>query len=73
MPGGRRRLPASKATVLTAGWGLTGLGALMSVALLFAEPVPGAPLWALALAPVIVVGGLACGIYILSRGLRMRR
>jgi len=72
MPGGRRRLPASKATVVVFGLALTCLGALLSAAVLIGERAPEAPVWALVLAPVITLGGLACGLYILINGLRMR-
>jgi len=73
MIGGRGDKPASKATVLFGGAMMTGIGALLSLAVLFGERAPGAPAWALAVAPIIALGGLACGLYLLVTGIRMRR
>jgi hypothetical protein len=71
MFGGRSNRPASKATVLFAGAWIAGISGLLSVAVLFGERAPDAPLWAIAVAPIITLGGLACGIYILITGIRM--
>lgn len=72
--GGRRRnRPASKATVLLAGVAMTGISGLMSVAMLFGERAPDAPVWAIIVAHMIAFGGLVCGVYILIDGLRMPR
>ncbi|GAM96636.1 hypothetical protein U91I_00256 [alpha proteobacterium U9-1i] len=40
--------------------------------MLFGEPAPGAPLWAILVGFVLAFGGLACGLYLLVAGLRMR-
>ncbi len=72
MFGGRRRKkPASKATVIVAGAAMTSIGTLLSLAVLFSERAPDAPLWAIIVAHMLALGGLACGIYILITGLRM--
>lgn len=69
--GGRRNKPASKAAVLSAGAAMASIGGLLSAALLFGEHVPDAPIWALVVAPIITLGGLASGVYLLITGMRM--
>ena len=71
MFGRRRNRPASKATVLVAGAMMTSIGALLSFAVLFGERAPDAPLWAIVVAHVLSLGGLAYGLYILLTGIRM--
>jgi hypothetical protein len=71
MFGGRSNRPASKATVLIAGAGTASIGALLSIAVLLGERAPDAPLWAIVVAPIITLGGLACGVYIFITGMRM--
>jgi len=71
MFGGRSNRPASKTTVLIAGAAIASIGALLSLALLFGERTPDAPSWAIVVAPIITLGGLACGLYILITGMRM--
>jgi hypothetical protein len=69
--GGRRNKAASKATVLIAGACMAIIGGLLSVAVLISERVPDAPTWAIVVAPIITLGGLACGVYLIVAGMRM--
>jgi hypothetical protein len=71
MVGGRGDKPASKATVLIAGAAMSVVGGLLSAAVLLADRVPDAPLWAIVAASIVTLGGLACGVYLLMTGIRM--
>lgn len=71
MFGHRSNRPAPKPAILIGGALMTDIGGPLSVAVLFAERSPKAPLWAIVVAHVMALGGLACGIYLLIAGLRM--
>jgi Kef-type K+ transport system membrane component KefB len=64
-------LPASKPLVILVGVFFICIGALLTLAVLFAERAPGVPVWAVVLASLIPFAGSCAGIYLLRAGLRM--